>query len=86
MVLMICLKARSVKQVKIAVEEADAIMFVVDITTGVTDLDVTTANMLRKTGKPVFMVANKVDNHKLLEDISEFYSFGAGRDIWHIGY
>src|SRR5690606_283853 len=49
------------KQVVLAVEEADVIIFVVDVTTGLTDLDEEVANMLRKSGKKVVLVANKVD-------------------------
>lgn len=51
------------KQVRIAVEEADLILFVVDILNGVTDLDDEIALMLRQTNKPVILVANKADNH-----------------------
>src|SRR6195952_1797510 len=61
------------KQVTIAIEEADAIVFMVDAATGITDLDDSMANMLRKTKKPVFLVVNKVDNHDRLLEASEFY-------------
>jgi GTPase len=64
------------KQVLIALEEADAIVFMVDCVTGITDLDDAMANMLRKGNKPVFLVINKVDNHDRLLEASEFYSFG----------
>ncbi len=64
------------KQVTIAIEEADAIIFMVDAATGITDLDDSMANMLRKTQKPVFLVVNKVDNHDRLLEASEFYSLG----------
>jgi GTP-binding protein len=64
------------KQVVIAVDEANAILFMVDAATGVTDLDDSMANLLRRSTKPVFMVVNKVDNHKLLLEASEFYSLG----------
>ncbi|MES2431242.1 MAG: ribosome biogenesis GTPase Der [Bacteroidota bacterium] len=64
------------KQVTIAIEEADAIIFMVDVATGITDLDDSMANMLRKTNKPVFLVVNKVDNHDRLLEASEFYSLG----------
>jgi len=64
------------KQVLIAVEEADAIIFMVDVATGITDLDEAMTQMLRKTAKPVFLVVNKVDNHDRLLEASEFYSLG----------
>jgi GTPase len=66
------------KQVEIAVEEASVIIFMVDVTTGVTDLDVAVANMLRRSKKPVFLVANKVDTHSRANDAIEFYSLGLG--------
>lgn len=66
------------KQVEIAIEEANAIVFVVDVTTGITDLDETVADMLRKSKKNVFTVANKVDNTQRVGLSSEFYSFGLG--------
>ncbi|HTC01209.1 MAG TPA: GTPase, partial [Ferruginibacter sp.] len=64
------------KQVLIAIDEADAIVFMVDVTTGITDLDQAMAGMLRRTSKPVFLVVNKVDNHDRLLEASEFYSLG----------
>ena len=64
------------KQVLIALEEADAIIFLVDVATGITDLDQTMTQMLRKTSKPIFLVVNKVDNHDRLLEASEFYSLG----------
>jgi GTPase len=64
------------KQVVIALDEADAIVFMVDVATGITDLDDAMAQMLRKTHKPVFLVVNKVDNHDRLLEASEFYSLG----------
>jgi GTP-binding protein len=54
------------KQVAIAVEEANAIIFMVDAATGITDLDDSMADMLRRSTKPVFLVVNKVDNHERL--------------------
>lgn len=66
------------KQVEIAIEEASIILFVVDVTTGVTDLDTAVANLLRRTDKPVFLVANKVDNNSRDGDAMEFYSLGLG--------
>src|SRR6476661_6334391 len=64
------------KQVQVAVNEANAILFVVDAATGVTDLDDAMADMLRRSTKPVFMVVNKVDNNERLLEASEFYSLG----------
>lgn len=66
------------KQVEIAIEEAGVIVFVVDVTTGIIDLDNEVANMLRKTDKPVFLVVNKVDNHARQADAAEFYALGLG--------
>ena len=66
------------KQVRIAVEEADLILFVVDILNGVTDLDDEIALMLRQTSKPVILVANKADNFTQHNDAAEFYSLGLG--------
>jgi len=66
------------KQVEIAIDEAHAIVFVVDVTTGIIDLDNDVANMLRKTEKPVFLVVNKVDNNERIADAVEFYSLGLG--------
>lgn len=66
------------EQVKIAVEEAGLLLFMVDVTTGITDLDDAIADMLRKTDKPVLVVANKADNSKLMNDAAEFYAFGLG--------
>ncbi|MDX1652207.1 MAG: ribosome biogenesis GTPase Der [Brumimicrobium sp.] len=71
------------KQVEIAIEEADAIIFVVDVTTGITDLDETVAAMLRQAKKKVFIVANKVDNTQRVGLSSEFYSFGVG-DVYDV--
>ncbi|MDE3235755.1 MAG: ribosome biogenesis GTPase Der [Bacteroidota bacterium] len=64
------------KQVRIAIDEANAIIFMVDVTTGITDLDESMADMLRRTPKPVFLVVNKVDNPERLLDSTEFYSLG----------
>ncbi len=64
------------KQVKIAIDEADAIFFVVDVTTGVTTLDESVADILRRSTKPVYLVVNKVDNGERLLDANEFYSLG----------
>jgi GTPase len=64
------------KQVAIAVEEASAIIFMVDVTTGITDLDEAAADMLRRSTKPLFLVVNKVDNHQRQLEATEFYSLG----------
>ncbi len=66
------------KQVELAIEEADAILFMVDVETGVTGMDEDVAELLRKVDKPVFLVVNKVDNNKRAEDAVEFYSLGLG--------
>jgi GTP-binding protein len=64
------------KQVEIAVEEANAIVFMVDTTTGITDLDEAMADVLRRSSKPVFLVVNKVDNPERMMEAAEFYSLG----------
>lgn len=66
------------KQVLMAVDEADVILFVVDVLNGVTDLDMQVATILRRANKPVVMVANKSDNHELSYNSAEFYSLGLG--------
>lgn len=66
------------KQVEIAIEEAAVIVFVVDVMTGIVDLDETVAKLLRRSGKPVFIVANKVDNTARVGMSSEFWSLGLG--------
>jgi GTPase len=63
-------------QVRIAVEEASAIIFVVDVATGITDLDEAMADLLRRSTKPVFLAVNKVDNSQRQLDATEFYSMG----------
>lgn len=66
------------KQVTLATEEADVILFLVDVKNGVTDLDEEVANILRRTKKPVILVANKTDNNDLIYNSAEFYSLGLG--------
>ena len=66
------------KQVVLAIEEADVIIFMVDVESGVTGMDEEVADLLRKVKKPVFLVVNKVDNNKRAEDAVEFYSLGLG--------
>ena len=66
------------RQVLVATEEADLVLFMVDITTGVTDLDMDVATILRRSKLPVILVANKADNNAQLYDSYEFYSLGLG--------
>lgn len=69
-------------QAEIAIETADVILFIVDVKTGVTDTDMQVANILRKTKKPIILVANKVDDlRKYSMDVYEFYSLGLGDPI-----
>ena len=71
------------KQVLIAIEEAKVIMFVVDVTTGIVDLDEKVAQILRKSKKKVFIVANKVDNTGRIGLSAEFYQLGLG-DVYDL--
>ena len=64
------------KQVKIAIDEADAIVFMVDVAVGITDLDDAMAHLLRQAKKPVFLAVNKVDNSQRELEAAEFYSLG----------
>jgi GTP-binding protein len=66
------------KQVTVAIEESSALIFVVDITDGITDFDREVANIIRKSNKQVIVVANKADNHELSNYAAEFYKFGLG--------
>lgn len=66
------------KQVELAIDEADVILFVVDAEEGLTPMDAEVAKLLRKITKPVLLVVNKVDNGKRLQDAFEFYSLGLG--------
>ncbi len=66
------------KQVALAIEQSDVILFVVDAMNGVTDLDDHVAEILRKSSKPVILVANKVDSNEWIYNIAEFYSLGLG--------
>ncbi len=66
------------KQVHLAIDEADIIVFLVDVTTDITDLDQSIADMLRKINKKVFLVVNKADNFNQQYDTSIFYSLGLG--------
>ena len=66
------------KQVLLAVDEADVILFVVDVVNGVTDLDEQVASILRRSKKPVIVVSNKTDTNDLQYNAAEFYSLGLG--------
>lgn len=66
------------KQVIIAIEEANVIIFMLDVMTGISDLDEVVAKLLRKSGKKVFIAANKVDNTQRIGLSSEFWSLGLG--------
>jgi GTPase len=66
------------KQVLLAIEEADAILFMTDVTCGIHELDETVSNILRRTNKKVFLVVNKVDNGERLIEANEFYALGLG--------
>ncbi len=71
------------KQVDLAIEEASAIIFMVDVMAGIIDLDQVVARKLRKSKKPIYVVANKVDNTERIGLSSEFYSFGLG-DVFDV--
>lgn len=66
------------KQVMLAIDEADVILFVVDVMNGITDLDMEVAEILRRSKTPVLLVANKTDNNDLQYNAAEFYSLGLG--------
>lgn len=66
------------RQVELAVDEANIILLVVDVVDGLTDLDKEVANLLRRSGKKIFLVANKVDSAARLHDANEFWSLGLG--------
>ena len=66
------------KQVMLAIEESDVIVFVVDVENGMTDMDEEVAAVLRRSSKKVFVAVNKVDNNKRIIDSHEFYSLGLG--------
>lgn len=69
------------KQVSVAIEQADVILFLVDAMNGMTDLDQNVGKMLRRSGKPVIVVANKSDNFDLYANSAEFYSLGLGDPV-----
>ena len=66
------------RQVMLAIDEADVILFLVEVNTGITDLDMMMADILRRTDKKVLLVCNKVDNYDLIYSSHEFYSLGLG--------
>ena len=66
------------KQVELAIDESNVILFLVDVKDGITDLDQSVAQLLRRTEKKVILVANKVDNTQLLNEAVEFYNLGMG--------
>jgi GTP-binding protein len=72
------------KQVNLAIEESDIIVFVVDVTEGITPMDTEVANLLRKVKKPVLLAVNKVDNSMRHEDAYEFYNLGLKGDYYTI--
>lgn len=72
------------KQVMIAIEEADLLIFVVDVTSGLTDLDQQVANVLRRSKKKVILVSNKVDNYDRIPESSVFYRFGISDEIFNV--
>ena len=69
------------KQVSIAIEEADVILFVVDVMNGLTDLDSGVGNMLRRSKKPIILVSNKADNFSFHAQSAEFYALGLGDPV-----
>jgi GTP-binding protein len=69
-------------QVQIAIDEAKVIIFMVDVTTGITDLDAEVADMLRRSKKPVFLAVNKVDNNKRMMEANEFWGLGFERTFF----
>jgi len=66
------------KQVRLAIDESDIILFMVDVTTGIHELDKSVSDLLRKSDKKVMLVVNKVDNNERHLDANEFYSLGLG--------
>jgi GTP-binding protein len=75
------LAARVAEQAKVAVDAADAVLFVVDATVGVTDADATVAAVLRKSGKPVVVAANKVDDARAESEAASLWSLGLGEPV-----
>jgi GTP-binding protein len=75
------LAARVAGQARVAVDAADAVLFVVDATVGVTDADATVAAVLRRSGKPVVVAANKVDDTKAEPEVAALWSLGLGEPV-----
>ncbi|MCD8072176.1 MAG: ribosome biogenesis GTPase Der, partial [Alistipes sp.] len=69
------------KQVMLAIDEADVILFMVEVSTGITDLDMAMADILRRTDKEVILIVNKVDNNDQLYGSHEFYKLGLGDPV-----
>jgi GTP-binding protein len=72
------------KQVLIAIEECDLIIFVVDVEVGITDLDQEVANLLRRSNKKVILVSNKVDNNERILDANVFYGLAVGDQLFSV--
>ncbi|MDR0544465.1 MAG: ribosome biogenesis GTPase Der [Odoribacteraceae bacterium] len=72
------------KQVVLAMEEADVILFMCDVEAGITDLDQSFARLLRRVNKPAYVVVNKVDNNERLHDTHEFYKLGIGDELFPV--
>lgn len=72
------------RQVQLAIDEADVLLLTVDVESGVTDLDMNMANMLRKIDKPVLVVVNKVDNTERTFETAEFYSLGLADELYSV--
>ncbi len=72
------------QQVAISIEEADLILFMVDVKTGITDIDQEIAQLLRKSGKPVVLISNKVDTAVIESESSVFYALGVGDEVMSI--
>ncbi|RIJ37284.1 ribosome biogenesis GTPase Der [Pontibacter oryzae] len=72
------------RQVELAMNEADVILFMVDVDAGLTGLDQEFANVLRRTDKPVYIVANKADTNARMHQMGEFYALGVGEEIFPI--
>lgn len=72
------------RQVQMAIDEASVILFLVDVTEGITPMDQDVADLLRRSGKKVMVVANKADNNQRQAQVSEFYSLGLGGEIYGV--
>ena len=72
------------KQVMLAIDESDAILFVLDVQHGITDFDEAVAKILRRTKKKVYVIANKADNSELIYAANEFYSLGIGEVVYPV--